>query len=515
MRGDICGFKQIVLFLLLALLICKIADAQDHPNIILIYTDDQGYGDVSALNPGSKFRTKHIDRIASEGIVFSDGHCSATSCSPSRYGLLTGRYSWRTSLKRGVLQADGECLIKEGRTTLATLCKRAGYGTAMVGKWHLRMQYPGTKGDRDWSQPVTDGPNDKGFDYFFGLAASMNFGILTYTENDHVTELPSMWTDKKHDNDPYTDFRFAPPYDEKPLNERYVEVAPSFRDDLVLETLTSKAVQYINERSGEAREGKPFFLYFAPTAPHLPHSVHPSFKGSSSIGKYGDFMMEIDHRVGQILTCLEENGLDENTMIIFSSDNGAERNYRYYRDVMGHHCSYHFRGGKRDIYEGGHRVPFLIRWPEGIRPGTTDQLVCQTDLLATFAEMFHINLSDNEGEDSFSFLPVLKDPRSGRSGRQAIVHKNSKGYLAYREGPWKLFLGKNDKGENSFELYKLDDDIREEHNLYGQYPQLQEKLRNSLADAIVNGRSSPGEVQSNDTENLWDQLFWLENLNIP
>lgn len=271
--------------------------ATQKPNIMIIYTDDQGYGDVSALNPNAKFKTPNIDRIANEGVVFTDGHSSDAVCTPSRYSLLTGRYSWRTSLKQNVLRADGPCLIEKDRMTIASLLREQGYNTAMIGKWHLQMEFEGTvKKGRDWSEPFTDGPIEKGFDYFFGIPASMNYGILTYLENDRVLDPPILYTKKKNDVTPRT-YRMTPPYKQE-WSRGHVEVAPSFNDELVLETLANKAVEYIGESAKEAQNGKPFFLYLPLTSPHLPHCTHPDFQGRSDCGNYGDFMEETDHRVG-------------------------------------------------------------------------------------------------------------------------------------------------------------------------------------------------------------------------
>ncbi|MFT4565619.1 MAG: arylsulfatase A, partial [Saprospiraceae bacterium] len=277
-----------------------------NPNIVIIYTDDQGYGDVSALNPEAKFNTPNIDKIANEGIIFTDGHSSDGVCTPSRYSLLTGRYSWRTALKKGVLRADGPCLIEKDRMTIASLLKDNGYNTAMVGKWHLQMEFEGSLGvGRDWSEPFTDGPIDRGFDYFFGIPASMNYGILTYLENDKVLDPPLLWTKKKKDSNPrsYSNeinpqaYRMTTPY-QKEAGEsgNWVEVAPSFNDEKVLETLASKAVEYINQSTDNENRDKPFFLYLPLTSPHLPHCTHPDFQGRSDCGNYGDFMEETDYR---------------------------------------------------------------------------------------------------------------------------------------------------------------------------------------------------------------------------
>jgi len=281
------------------------------PNIVLIYSDDQGYGDVSALNPDAKFRTPNLDRLAREGIAFTDAHCSDTVCTPSRYGLLTGRYSWRTRLKKGVMGAEGDCLIAGGRMTLASFLKQHGYATAMIGKWHLGMKFAGRKGDRDWSAPVRDGPTEKGFDYYYGIPASMNYGILTYIENTRVTVAPALWTAKKPNRIALDDYRITPPY-AKTRGDLNLEVAPNFNDQEVLTTLTRKAVDWIAKASGEARRGRPFFLYLAYTAPHKPVCPLPRFRGKSRAGAYGDFVLELDYHVGEILHALETHGLAEN-----------------------------------------------------------------------------------------------------------------------------------------------------------------------------------------------------------
>lgn len=504
----------------------------NQPNIIIIYTDDQGSGDMSALNPNAKFQTPNMDRIANEGVIFTDGHSSDAVCTPSRYSLLTGRYSWRTSLKNGVLGADGPCLIEDGRMTIASLLKEQGYATAMIGKWHLQMDFVGSKGkDRDWSAPFKDGPIEKGFDYFFGIPASMNFGILTYLENDKVLDPPVLWTQKKSVTDPRSyqnsvkpgDYRMTPPYlDQKPKeNEKWLEVAPSFNDEQVLETFAAKAVQYINKKS---KENRPFFLYLPLTSPHLPHCTHPDFKGKTDCGNYGDFMVETDYRVGQVLDALDANGIAENTLVIFSSDNGAETNYRYQRDTYNHYSSLHFKGGKRDIYEGGHRVPFLMRWPAVIKAGTQVAThVCQTDYLATIADILGVTLDDNQGEDSYSFLPALQGQKFDNSDRGAIIHHSANGNFAVREGKWKLNMFRGSGGslqpvsvddsttvEVPYELYNIETDPGEIHNVYGQHPDMVKKLVERITAIIENGRSTLGEPQD-FVKDHWKQVTWISD----
>ncbi|MDB2385342.1 arylsulfatase [Polaribacter sp.] len=497
-------------------------ETKEKPNIIIIYTDDQGYGDVSALNPDAKFSTPNMDKIANEGVVFTDGHSSDAVCTPSRYSLLTGRYSWRTSLKENVLRADGPCLIEENRMTIASLLKENGYNTAMVGKWHLQMQFKGkvNKG-RDWSKPFTEGPIEHGFDYFFGIPASMNYGILTYLENDRVLDPPVLYTKKKRDVTPRT-YRMTPPYKEE-WSRGHVEVAPSFNDELVLETFAEKAVEYINTSASDAKNGKPFFLYLPLTSPHLPHCTHPDFQGKTECGNYGDFMEETDYRVGQVLDALKANGLEENTLVIFSSDNGAESNYVYQRDTFGHYSCMNFKGGKRDIYEGGHRVPFLMRWPNGIKAGTkVDEPVCQTDYLATIASIIDAKIPDNAGEDSYNVFPLIdKNSEKKYQSDRAVIHHSFTGHLSIREGDWKLnmFRGSGGslepkfvevkEGDAPYELYNIKNDPSETTNLYFENPEIVKRLKEKITKIVKEGRSTKGKPQDFVKKN-WPQINWME-----
>ncbi|MFK7924984.1 MAG: sulfatase-like hydrolase/transferase [Bacteroidia bacterium] len=515
--------QNLSLICLLFLSCGPISNDVQHPNIIIIYTDDQGYGDVSALNPEAKFQTPNIDKIAREGLIFSDGHSSDGVCSPSRYSLLTGRYSWRTALKKGVLRADGPCLIEKDRMTIASLLRKNGYKTAMVGKWHLQMEFAGSLGkNRDWSKPFTDGPIEKGFDYFFGIPASMNYGILTYLENDRVLDPPTLWTKKKFTVTERT-YRMTPPYDQQiGEGKNWVEVAQSFNDELVLETFADKAVAYIDQNAVAAKEGKPFFLYLALTSPHLPHCTHPDFQGRSQAGNYGAFMEETDYRVGQLLNALKANGIDENTLVIFTSDNGPETNYSYQRDTYQHFSNLHFKGGKRDIYEGGHRVPFLMRWPKVIQAGRKINFpVCQTDFLATIADIIGASIPDNAGEDSYSLYPALQNDQFSDNLRGAVIHHSSEGYFAIREGKWKLNMLRGSggslapkllipkEGEPIYELYNMEDDPEETTNLYFQYPETLKTLTEKITEIIKNGRSTEGEPQTYIKEN-WEQVSWVK-----
>jgi len=480
------------------------------PNVVLLYTDDQGYGDCSALNPEAKFRTPNMDRIAREGMTFTDGHSAGSVCTPSRYALLTGRYAWRTRLKRGVFGADADCLIEDGRVTLATVLAGRGYATAIFGKWHLGLQIPGQKGDRDWSQPVTDGPLQKGFQTFYGIPASMNFGVLTWFDGAYATEPATLWTRKKFpvaeiETAPL-DYRMAPPFDEKRVKKGDVEVAPGFVDSAALSIVTEHAVAYIAEK---ARSQRPFFLYVPFTSPHLPHCTAPEFRGKSGMGNYGDFMLETDHRIGEILDALDRGGLADDTLVVLTSDNGPENNYRDWIRLYDHHASGGFRGGKRDLYEGGHRVPFLVRWPRVIEAGTTsDEPVCQTDLLATLAEIVGVELGNDAAEDSISLLPALRSTSDGSPFRGPIVHQSGSGHFGLRDGRWKLVARKPAQG-GGFELYDLAVDPREETDVSDSKPEVVARLRDVLTELVQRGRSRPGAARGNDGDAWWPQLTWI------
>ena len=516
--------RQVIILTLLALLAsCSVGKKQkDLPNIVIIYTDDQGYGDVSALNPDAKLKTPNMDKLARQGVIFTDGHSSDAVCTPSRYSILTGRYSWRTSLKKGVLSADGPCLIEPDRMTIASMLKDQGYNTAMVGKWHLQMDFAGERGkDRDWSKPFTQGPIEHGFDYFFGLAASMNYGVLTYLENDMVTDPPTMYTKKKMDVTPRT-YRMTPPY-ETEMDRGYVEVAPSFNDEEVLAKFADKAVAYINKVADDAKNGKPFFLYFPLTSPHLPHCTHPDFQGRSDCGNYGAFVEETDFRVGQVLDALTANGLDENTLVIFSSDNGAETNYVYQREHYGHYSCMNFKGGKRDIYEGGHHVPFLMRWPGVIQAGKqVDEPVCQVDYLATIAEIVGAEIPETAAEDSYSLLPLIDEKATADyQSDRAVIHHAFDGHFAIRKGKWKLnmFRGSGGslaprfiepkEGDALYELYDMENDPSETTNLYFEHPEIVKELETEISGIIKNGRSTKGAPQPYVKEG-WTQVNWME-----
>ena len=477
-----------ILFLSLIAFSCTAIENRK-PNIIIIYTDDQGYGDSSLLNAESKFKTPAIDRIGKEGIIFTDGHSSNTVCTPSRYALLTGRYSWRTYLKKGVISSDGKPLIDNSRSTVASLLKRNGYNTAMVGKWHLGMNF-----NEDGSR-ILDGPLQKGFDYYWGIPASMNFGHCAWYDMDYAKVAPTLWTTKKLNKIAISDYRIIPPYDKEKPKKLPISVAEDFKDIEVLERFTDKAVAWIDKVH---KDDKPFFLYLPLTSPHKPVIPQEKFRGKSQAGSYGDFMVETDHWVGQIQKALEDRGIYENTMIIFSSDNGPENTYPKRWELHKHDSNYNLRGGKRDIYEGGHRVPFLISWPKGVKGGKTfNHPVSQIDIFATIADLLGDKVGKNEAEDSVSFAAAFRNETPTK--RLPMIHQAITGQFAIREGDWKYIAGgKVRKKSVKAQLYNLKSDISEENNVIAKYPEIAKALKKKMIQIISSGKTRPECTTEND-----------------
>ncbi len=505
--------KKLIPALLLALFAVD-TPAAEKPNILVIYTDDQGYGDVSCLNPESKFQTPAIDRLAAEGMTFTDGHSGDTVCSPSRYMLLTGRYSWRTRLKSGVLGAETPCLIEGDRMTLASLTNQHGYDTAMIGKWHLGMDFHGERGSRDWTQPVQDMPLDKGFEYFFGIPASLNYGLLAWFEGRHAAVPPTLFTAKKPNQLAISDYRIMPPYEGPPpkfsqpneigLFKGPIEVASDFVDSECLTRFTDETLDWLKKRDSE----KPFFIYLPYTSPHKPVIPIEPFRGKSGAGAYGDFMMETDWHVGRILDFLDENDLAENTLVFFSSDNGPETTWPERKKRYDHASNGIFREGKRSIYEGGHRVPYFVRWPARVAAGSTwSKPVTQGDLLATVAEILETELPANAGEDSISLLPALTGDAENQTSFP-IIHHGVSGRFAIRDGDWKLVMESRSKKDKR-ELYNLAEDPGEKSNVIDSHSAIAEKLLTELTRITSSGRTSPGAPSPNDTD-WWSNLHWME-----
>jgi arylsulfatase A len=488
----------------------SVVAAPPRPNIVYILTDDLGYGDVHAFNPESgKIKTPHLDRLATQGMMFRDAHSDSAVCSPTRYGLMTGRYSWRTRMQSGVLNGYSPPLIAPNRLTVPALLKQHGYATACIGKWHLGWDWPQTPGstfdpagktvpaigDIAWNLPIKNGPTALGFDYYFGISASLDMPPYVFVENDRATVVPT--TEKKW-------IRSGP-------------AAADFEAIDVLPELTSKALARINGFAKEAQAGNPFFLYLPLASPHTPVLPTKEWQGKSGLGDYADFVMQTDAAIGDVLALLDQLGLAENTLVIATSDNGFAPPgdpQRVVRDT-GHNPSGPFRGSKADIWEGGHRVPFIARWPSKIRPGSqTERTICHTDLMATCADLLETKLPDNAGEDSISFLQVLLGTADAPN-RPSIVSHSSTGKFAIHEGNWKLefcpgsggWAAPNDAEATKqklpkIQLYNLATDIGETKNLYAERPEIVDRLRARLEDEIANGRSTPGSRQSNDVPRI-------------
>jgi arylsulfatase A len=484
------------------------------PNVIFILCDDLGYGDVKCLNPAGKIPTPRFDRLAAEGMVFTDAHSGSAVCSPTRYGIMTGRYSWRSKLQSGVLGGLSPRLIEPGRLTVAQMLKDAGYHTSCIGKWHLGMDWVKLPGKEvtelgiepleqnrnvDYSQPIANGPNSVGFDDYFGISASLDMVPYTFIENDHVTALPT------------EDRFFEMVLGVESRITRTGPAAPGFEAEDVLPRLTERAIKTI-ESGARARKdhGQPFFLYLPLAAPHTPIIPTPEWRGKSGLNPYADFVMQTDHSIGQVIDAVDRIGLAENTLVIVTSDNGCAP-YAGIAELVpqGHHPSYHFRGAKADIYEGGHRIPFIARWKGVVAPGSQcHNTICLADLMATCAEMIGHNMPDTAGEDSFSFLSDLRGTRK-TPVRPAVVHHSARGTFAIRDGRWKLIFGPGSGGWSDpkpgeeppdalpVQLYDLETDIGEQNNLANQNPEEVTRLSLLFEKLIADGRSTPGAAQPN------------------
>ena len=478
----------LALLLAFSLGACQAEAPPPHPNVVVIMADDLGYGDPGRYNDASKIPTPHLDRLADEGMRFTDAHSPSAVCTPTRYGLLTGRYAWRTRLKRWVTAGYSPSLIDTTRMTVATLFKQHGYATGAVGKWHLGL---GNADSTDYNKPLRPGPNALGFDYFFGIPASLDFAPYVYVENEGVV---------------------APPTDTIAASRlrrsggggfwREGPIAPGFRHIDVLPMTTDKAIAFI-DRQVEDAPGRPFFLYVPFSAPHTPWLPTDAFIDRSDAGPYGDFTAQVDHAVGQILDALDRTAVTDHTLVVFTSDNGAH----WLPDdieTYAHRANRPWRGQKADIWEGGHRVPFIVRWPEQVAAGSTsDQLVSLTDLMATAAALLGADVPDDAGEDSYNLLPVLQGIAPTTPLRDAIVHHSGDGMFAIRQGAWKLILGRGsggftpprrlepEPGEPLGQLYNLADDPAEQNNLYADEPAVVARLTALLERYQAEGRSRP------------------------
>ncbi|MBN2698428.1 MAG: arylsulfatase [Bacteroidales bacterium] len=511
---------------------CQRGDTEKHhpPNIILVLVDDLGYGDLSCYNPDSRIHTPNMDELARQGMMFTDAHSSAAQCSPTRYGLLTGRYSWRTELRTGVLPHFARPLIEDGRMTIASLLQQKGYATACIGKWHLGMGWEPQEGASvdyrswdasqnrliDYGKPLTLSPNNYGFDYYFGINASNNMLPYCLIENDRVVNIPEQLKYPVFDSE-YEQGLVSPDYDSEQLEQ----------------ILFSKAMDWLNHHL-DSDPDQPFFLYYPMSAIHRPCLPLSRFRNSAKAGLRGDKVVEVDQIIGELMEWLKRNRLEKNTIFILTSDNGprpgdpmqalthlASNQYgQKYRaqdlirqdsllsmngpynkpkgaemyHIYHHFASGPFRGYKFDIYEGGHRVPFIVRWPGVVKADIEEDAVISTiDFMATFADLLEIQLPDNAGEDSYSFLPLLNGRHNHYPGRPNLVHKACKqDALAIRKGDWKLIPFRNGGGLYRFpdvpeegQLYNLRDDPGEQQNLYIQHPEKVKELKEELNRVVA------------------------------
>jgi len=463
----------------------------ERPNIVFILADDMGIGDLGSYNPQSKIPTPAMDQLAKEGIMFMDYHTNSAVCSPTRYGILTGTYAFRTRLKSGVLWGSSRPLIKEGEATVASLLKKYGYHTACIGKWHLGLGWqtkePGVEITDNWqednkkidfSKPIRSGPNSVGFDYFFGITGSLDMPPYLYIENQYAQGIPTEITRE---------------------GGREGLTVPGFRAKNVLPDLTTQAVEYIRQQT----PGRLFFLYFPLSAPHTPIVPNDEYLGKSKAGKYGDFVVECDNTVQQIVTVLKEKGLYENTLLIVTSDNGSSpHGFPIQQEIeYDHLTSNGYKGRKSHSYDGGHRVAFIAEWPKRIQAGTSsDEVICSTDLYATVADLLGHEMTTGEAEDSYSFLPVLKGEKYQKPIREATIHHSLNGDFSIRKGDWKYIDAKGHGGfaeikefvpEDSIQLYNLKEDFAETKNVYLEHPEVVKELKALLEKYKEQGYSRP------------------------
>ena len=487
--------------LLCLLLPVALLAADRPPNIVIILADDLGYGDIRAYNPTrGKIATPHLDRLAAEGMRFTDGHSSSGVCSPSRYALLTGRYHWRTRLQNGIVGVFGEPLIAPDRLTIASLAKKQGYRTAAIGKWHLGWDWPIADGDKalfrnykeadraspeadkaTWqkvfTQKIPGGPTTRGFDTYFGTDVP-NWPPFCFIENNQTIGIPDR------------------PLPKGLLGNNQASVPgpalPEWKLEGILPALTTRACAFIDEA---ARKPEPFLLYLPLTTPHTPLAVNEAWKGKSGLNNAAaDLIMETDAAVGQVLAALEKSGAASNTLVLFTSDNGFA-SYVGVKDLekQGHFPSGPLRDYKSSVYEGGHREPFIVRWPGKVTAASTcDQLVHHADLIATLADIWGTVLPPEAGEDSFSFLPLLKG--ASKPTRYHAISCAAAGTPGLRLGQWKYIA------TQPAQLYDLATDLGETKNLANEQTERVAEMKLLLEKLITDGRSTAGEPQKNDVE---------------
>ena len=471
--------------------------AEDRPNIVILYADDMGVADVSYGNSKAKIQTPHLDKLASQGMTFTDGHSSSGICTPSRFALLTGQHHWRRF--HGIVGAFGGTVFEPDDFTIAKMFKQKGYSTGCFGKWHLGWNFdairkPGAKkGDPhaesyDWTKRFPDGPLDQGFDYYFG-DGTINFPPYCWIEGDRFVTTPTKPVIKSRPLAGSGSFRPGP-------------IAESWNPFDILPTITQKTVEWIAKQKKE----QPFFAYLAFNSPHYPIVPNKEYHGKSKAGYYGDFVIETDGMVGKVMQALQEHGFSDNTLVIFSADNGAETHAFERLEKFDQWSSGKYRGLKRDIYEGGHRVPFIVKWPGRVKKGVrSDEVVSQVDLASTFAKIIDYPLAKTEAIDSYNLLPVLAGKKYSKPLRVATVQNTSAKKFALRQGDWVLInaptgaakkeqqdylnhFGLEPYGkENQGLLFNLKNDPRQSNNLYSQYPSKVKKMR-ALLESYLEGK---------------------------
>jgi len=480
----LCSFPIWIAFIIVLISVCTTAAAQGRkgtPNVIFILADDMGYGDVQVLNPASVIPTPNLNRMARQGASFTDAHAPSAVCTPTRYAALTGRYSWRTPMKEGVLDGYEPPLIQPERETLGTFMRDQGYHTGIAGKWHLGLEYArNSRSEIDYGEGLIDGAHTHGFDYSFIIPASLDFPPYVYIRNGQMTRFPTLHQDEQPN----------------PAFLREGPRSPDLIMEDVLDVITSEAIGYMENR---VLHGEPFFLYVPLTAPHKPILPHPRFRGETDLGPYGDFLHQVDATVGVLYEALERLGIDDDTLVIFTSDNGSfmyrEENpdtpdHTHDHALQTYHPANHqpnfvLRGTKGDIWEAGHRVPFFVRWPAGVAGGRAiSATICQTDIFATLAEILGAEVPEGAAPDSFSFMGLLEG-QDDAVRPEPVIHQSGRGMLAIRDGDWKLVLGNGSGGrqqpigerfERPYQLFNIAEDLREAHDVIAEHPEIAERL---------------------------------------
>ncbi len=493
------------------------------PNIIYILADDMGYGDISALNENSAFITPNLDSMATNGVAFCDAHSSSAVCTPSRYSIMTGRYNWRSKMKRGVLGGYSTPLIEKDRTCVGDMLKEKGYYTACIGKWHLGMDMPknedflifpnnGSSYDLNdginYDQKIEHSPITNGFDYYYGISASLDMPPYVYIENDRFTAKPTHRC-------------------EVPTGKGWYRPGPT-ADDFVHEEVLDKLCDKVIEQI-EGHKDTPFFIYFPMPAPHGPILPGKQFIGKSNTNEYGDFCLHCDDVVGRVLEVLKLNGIHDDTIVIYTADNGCSPVADFEElKQKGHNPSYRFRGHKADIYEGGHRIPLLVQWPNGMAKGERcNEIVCLTDLFATMADIVGYDIKDSEAEDSVSNYTLWKDPTQ-KAVREYIVNQSVDGSLAIRNKKYKLAMCEGsggwsypvssqykyaieDDNDDKYQLFDMDIDAEEQKNILADNKEIYTKMRADLVTFIKDGRSTNGNKQRNNGQQVWKEISWSNN----